>query len=334
MNTTGNTSTSTGTQRAEQPRQQEQRGAAPTPVLDGQSKPLLSVDSPAALRQSLRTVVAKLKLLASAPQDGEGEHGASLLSPEEAALLDETEGLVLQPLSPLPPALAPLLHRCLLPPWSGRSDFFVLSLLRPLFLRPTFPTAPLLDLLLTKLALTIGSSSPPPSPLSAFASRASLVVAFSALSNACAHKAGRSLLLEPERAGQAVDVTVAALRDEQPAVRQMAAAFLANLALGVEKAEVWEGGGNREGGELSDLVVQMVCGSMEGLGEDGDQTSVLRRLLCAGRLVRGGKGEVAALVRSLGLDEVLREVGRSGGAQVLELARELLSLVEGGGEMR
>jgi hypothetical protein len=39
-------------------------------------------------------------------------------------------------------------------------------------------------------------------------------------------------------------------------------------------------------------------------------------------------------VRSLGLDEVLREVGRSGGAQVLELARELLSLVEGGGGMR
>ena len=107
VNTTGNTSTSAGTQRAEQPRQQEQRGAAPTPVLDGQSKPLLSVDSPAALRQSLRTVVAKLKLLASAPQDGEGEHGASLLSPEEAALLDETEGLVLQPLSPPPRPRSP-----------------------------------------------------------------------------------------------------------------------------------------------------------------------------------------------------------------------------------
>jgi hypothetical protein len=114
----------------------------------------------------------------------------------------------------------------------------------------------------------------------------------------------------------------------------MAAAFLANLALGMQ--------GGREGGReegLSDVVVQMVCGTMEGLRGDKDMTSVFRRLLCAGRVVKEGGMEAAGLVVSLGFDEVLREVGREGGSeggqagkQVQELAREIVGMVvEGSG---
>ena len=40
-------------------------------------------------------------------------------------------------------------------------------------------------------------------------------------------------------------------------------------------------------------MVQMVCGTMEGLRGDKDMTSVFRRLLCAGRVVKEGGMEVA-----------------------------------------
>lgn len=59
------------------------------------------------------------------------------------------------------------------------------------------------------------------------------MVALSGLANACAHKAGRALLLGPDSAAPATEAAVGALRDVRPEVRQMAGAFLANLALGL-----------------------------------------------------------------------------------------------------
>jgi len=115
----------------------------------------------------------------------------------------------------------------------------------------------------------------------------------------------------------------------------MAAAFLANIALGMQGGREGGGEGAKEEG-LSDVVVQMVCGTLEGLREDEDMTSVFRRLLCAGRMVKKGGMEAGALVVSLGFDELLKEVGREGGKkggmgkQVQELAREILQMVEEG----
>ncbi len=133
----------------------------------------------------------------------------------------------------------------------------------------------------------------------------------------------------------ASDAAVAALLDDRPAVRQMAAAFLANLALGMQGGEEGGGEGGKEEG-LSDVVVQMVCGTLEGLREDKDMTSVFRRLLCAGRMVKKGGREAEGLMVSLGFDEVLKEVGREGGKegrgvkQVQDLAREILEMVQEG----
>jgi hypothetical protein len=155
-----------------------------------------------------------------------------------------------------------------------------------------------------------------------FASKASVIIALSGLSNVCAHKAGRALLLDPERASIAADAGVAALRDERPAVRQMAAAFLANLTLGMsqEKKE-------KEEEELPELVVSLLLGTMEGVASDTDATSAFRRLLCAGRLLKENGANAVGLVTSLGFDQVLKETGKKHGGKVQDLATEILSLM-------
>ena len=333
--TTTTTTTSSSTTVVQPTRSKQQHiSASIEPVLARHDKPLLSIDPPAALKQTVGTVITKLKTLSTAAAATAAEEGKEgeppLLFSEDIALLEATVAVVLQPLTPLPPALSSLLLRTLLPPWPAKAEFFTLSLLRPLFLRPAFPTPALLDHLLAKLsAATATPSSLPSSSSSSFSSPSSVVIALSGLSNVCAHKAGCTLLLYPSRITVATDAAVAALRDDRPAVRQMAAAFLANLALGMQRGKERGEGGREEG--LSDVVVQMVCGTLEGLREDKDMTSVFRRLLCAGRVVREGGREAGGLVISLGFDEVLREVGREGGQggkQVQELAREILGMVE------
>ncbi len=285
---------------------------APAPqVLAANDKPLLSVDPPAALKQTVSMVVTKLKALATGD---DASSSSSLLSPADLALLDATEEAVLKPLNPLPAGLQDLLLRTLSSPWPAKAEFFTLSLLRPLFLRPAFPTPALLTQVVAKVAAP-----------ETFASKASVVIALSGLSNVCAHKAGRALLLEPERAATAADAGVAALRDERPAVRQMAAAFLANLSLGLmTQAEKKMG---EEEGELPEVVVSLLLGTMEGVGNDADATSAFRRLLCAGRLVKENGASAAGLMASLGFDQVLRETGKKHGGKVQDLATEILSLM-------
>ena len=76
------------------------------------------------------------------------------------------------------------------------------------------------------------------------------------------------------------------------------------------------------------MVVQLLCGTLEGAGEDADATSAFRRLLCAGRLVKAHGAMAAGLVGSLGFDEVARSAGRRHGGQVQGLAAEIGALVQ------
>jgi hypothetical protein len=110
----------------------------------------------------------------------------------------------------------------------------------------------------------------------------------------------------------------------------MAAAFLANLALGVCVSV--NGGGKekkKEEEEMSEVVVQMLCGCLEGGAEDKDNVAAFRRLLCAGRLIKAQGVSACVLVSSLGFDEVVKEMGRARGGKVQELATEILAMVEG-----
>lgn len=80
--------------------------------------------------------------------------------------------------------------------------------------------------------------------------------------------------------------------------------------------------------ELPDVVVQLLCGTLEGAGEDSDATSAFRRLLCAGRLIKAHGAMASGLVASLRFDEVAKAAGRRHGGQVQALATEIVSIVQ------
>jgi hypothetical protein len=59
---------------------------------------------------------------------------------------------ILDPSKPLPSTLPALLTRTLSAPWPPKAEFFALSLLRPLLLRPAFVTSELLAVLVGRVA--------------------------------------------------------------------------------------------------------------------------------------------------------------------------------------
>lgn len=129
---------------------------APVPaVLAANDKPLLSLDPLPVLKQTLATCLSKLRALAVVEATGAGEGeggGSSLLSTEDDRCLEEAQASLLDSSKPLPAALPALLARILDKPWPSKAEFFTLSLLRPLLLRPPFPTPELMSLLIGRVA--------------------------------------------------------------------------------------------------------------------------------------------------------------------------------------
>jgi hypothetical protein len=91
------------------------------------------------------------------------------------------------------------------------------------------------------------------------------------------------------------------------------------------------------GTELSDMVVSMLCASLEGVAAEPDATARLRRLMVAGRILKGTDGVIRSaaksLVTDLGFEELLTEISagmddQTGDANKCKiLARELVQVL-------
>lgn len=157
--------------------------------------------------------------------------------------------------------------------------------------------------------------------ISAISSTTSKSMAWCAVSNAYGTYPDDDIALE--------EICVAALGDiskSKPVeVRQSASAFLYNVAL-IQSPLM------KDEEELSDLLVSLLCGTLEGLDtEEPDKTTKLRRLLCAARLVKSDAGlnnTAKQLVVASELDDIVRALVKSGDDQVAPLAAELLAILE------
>jgi len=115
---------------------------------------------------------------------------------------------------------------------------------------------------------------------------------------------------------------------EKPEVRQAASTFLYNLALYNEDNDDSDGG-------VPDRVVALLCGALEGVDQERDATTQLRRLLVVGHLVKPScskqppKDARRALVKDLGLNQVLQDVVSASETRrdVKEVATEIQKLL-------
>jgi len=121
--------------------------------------------------------------------------------------------------------------------------------------------------------------------------------------------------------------------DSQPRaeVRQAACAMLYNVALVEGPTEKFAGDG------LPDLIVSMLCASLERILEEPDTTAKLRRLMVAARIIKPVGEEINAAAKNLVLDlgfcEVLKQVKSerdqiAGAGDCEKLAGELINMLE------
>jgi hypothetical protein len=94
-----------------------------------------------------------------------------------------------------------------------------------------------------------------------------------------------------------------------------------------------------DGTELSDMVVSMLCACLEGVVTEPDATARLRRLMVAGRILKGGstngsiRGAAKSLVKDLGFEELVTEIAAGSMDQTGDalkcktLARELVQVL-------
>ena len=112
---------------------------------------------------------------------------------------------------------------------------------------------------------------------------------------------------------------------EQPLeVRQAASAFLYNVAM-IQSPLM------SEQNELPDLLVMLLFGALEGLEEEIDTTTKVRRLLCAARLIKSDLGiNVAAknLVIESEFDAVVSALVTNDDNTVATMATELLGILQ------
>lgn len=124
------------------------------------------------------------------------------------------------------------------------------------------------------------------------------------------------------------EICIAAMTDiakEQPLeVRQAASAFLYNVAM-IQSPLM------SEQTELPDLLVMLLFGALEGLEEEIDTTTKVRRLLCAARLIKSDLGiNVAAknLVIESEFDAVVSALVTNDDNTVATMATELLGILQ------
>lgn len=119
-------------------------------------------------------------------------------------------------------------------------------------------------------------------------------------------------------------------------VRQAAAAFLYNVSLAMQHEE------EEQDSSVDDLQVSMLCACLDGVALETDETTKLRRLVVASKIVKPNSesvvnGEAKALVVDLGFAESLREIVAAGNgkptasgdvAKLQQVTTEFLSILE------
>ena len=123
----------------------------------------------------------------------------------------------------------------------------------------------------------------------------------------------------------------------RPEVKQSAASFLYNLALSTcgegrhsnidDRSSETASDDNID--HLSDSVVSLLCGSMEAIHEEKDVTTLTRRLLVVGHIVKQHKPAAVQLTVDLGFDDLLKSLEHTNTNDDVEtLRQEILAMVE------
>lgn len=280
-----------------------------TPILNSHCKPLLSADI-----NTVKICVTKLVAAAEGEESGNAQK-----------ILDELAPLLLDPKYPLPhEALehsAPFLLLNLAPESSKSvlNAVYSLMLLRLIVLHSAADDGA--RIVLSEIIGIIGGrlikSTKENDEM--FGNHAIRSMAWCTLSNATGTDFGASFLRQDLalRSGLVDAALLDISLSQQPRVevRQSALAFLYNVAHDLSVSPK----GDDTKDELSDTVVTLLCGMIEGIDEESNSTARLRRLLIVGKTLKPNHGQnidVAAksLVNDLGFVEVIASLRSSNSA--------------------
>lgn len=113
-------------------------------------------------------------------------------------------------------------------------------------------------------------------------------------------------------------------------VRQSAAAFLYNAVLYMYNDSSSDSKNDKEDVELEDIVVSLICGTLESITNEVDATIKIRRLLVLGKIIskQSGTNDAAKrLVVDLGYGDVILSLKSDSNVSVQRLASEINSLI-------
>jgi len=274
-------------------------GPPSTPTLDKYSKPLLSAD-----RNGVKSIVDGLK------KKVEHVDGLSL-SEAQLQVLDGIADATTAKTA-VPEGTAALLT-LLMSEGPATLHFSTLCVLRVAVLPPMEGIASdmetVLRLLLTKLREDT------------ITSLAAVVMGLCVLTNLFATEAGLSFLLTPDVLEGCLDLALQKLHHERTDVRLLACTVLHNYALHLPPTE--------DNTSAPDQATQILLGVVEGLENEIDEQSCLRRCLSVGHLIKKYGTSMAGLIVELEFDAPLRDISSAQrfGEETRAVAAEIISLV-------
>ena len=281
-----------------------------TPILDSHTKPLLSADT-----NTIKICVTKL---VSASQEQE--------SANIQKILDELTSLLVDPKAALPHEVlehsVPFLLLNLAPDStkSMLNAVYSLMLLRLIVLHPAADDGA--RIVLSEIMGIIGGRLIESSKEHENKTKDEMLgnhavrsMAWCTLSNTTGTDFGASFLRKDLalRSGlvDAALLDISSSQQPRVEVRQSALAYLYNVAHDMSTSP--QIGDNN--GELSDAVVTLLCGMIEGIDEETNATARLRRLLIVGKILRPNHGKIDAsaktLVNDLGFTECIASLRSS-----------------------
>jgi hypothetical protein len=302
-----------------------------TPILDSHSKPLLSADT--------NTInICMTKLVATAER-GESANAQKILDELASLLCDPESALHHEVLEHSAPFL--LLN---LDPEKSKSKsmlnaVYSLMLLRLIVLHPAADDGA--RIVLSEIIGIIGGrliesakDRDDRSNDELFGNHAVRSMAWCTLSNAAGTGFGALFLRQDLllRSGliDAALLDISSSQQPRVEVRQSALAYLYNVAHDMSMSPKVDD----NNAELSDEIVALICGNIEGIEEESNSTARLRRLLIVGKILKPNHGKIDAtaknLVSDLGFVEViasLRSPNKMGEDNDAKTAKEVAAEV-------